>query len=74
MLIKRVQCKQQERTMYKYEITLDYADGGHFVIRYETEREARAFIEEELKWETTKRVRCPLLNVDEQGDFASFTK
>ena len=60
--------------MYKYEITLDYTDGGCFVIRYETEREARAYIEEELKWETTKRVRCPSLMIDEQGDFASFTK
>lgn len=60
--------------MYKYEITLDYTDGGYFVIRYETEREARAFIEEELKWETTKRIRCPLLMIDQAGDFASFTK
>lgn len=60
--------------MTKHEITVDCADGGKFVVIYDDERKARAFIEEELKWETTKRVRCPSLMVDQAGDFASFIK
>ena len=60
--------------MTKYEVTVDYTDDGQIVVTYDNERKARAFITEELKWETTKRVRCPSLMIDEQGDFASFTK
>jgi glycerophosphoryl diester phosphodiesterase len=57
----------------RYEITVDYTDDGQFVVMYDDERKARAFINEELKWETTKRVRCPSLLIDQAGDFASFT-
>ena len=37
---------------------------------FSSESAARRFIEEELLWESTKRVQCESLNVDERGSFA----
>lgn len=38
---------------------------------FETEQEARLFCEEEVKWESCKRVVCKQLGIDVKGDFAS---
>ena len=40
--------------------------------RASNEREARAFIAEELLWESTARVQCKALAIDDAGSFASF--
>ena len=54
-------------------VVIEYKDGEHSSSIFTEERNARAYIEEELKWENTKRIQCPSLLINELGDFATFT-
>jgi hypothetical protein len=55
-------------------VIVDYADGEQIATIFTSERKAKAYAMEELRWECTKRVQCPSLKIDQQGDFASFIR
>ena len=61
MIEVKVYCNKDEETGEEFSYTQEC----------ETEQEARHFCEEEVKWESCKRVLCKQLNIDMKGDFAS---
>ncbi len=56
--------------MHPYTVIVETRDGETSETPFSFEFEARRFAREESKWENTKRVRCPELNIDIIGDFA----
>lgn len=44
---------------------------GQFEETFTEEKKARRFIREELLWESTVRVQCAALNIDERGSMAA---
>jgi len=54
-----------------YKAAAYYKDGGKIEVTFKTERAARVFCDEEVKWETTQRVVCPQIGFDQRGDFAT---
>ena len=61
MIEVKVYCNKDEETGEEFSYTQDF----------ETEQEVRYFCEEEVKWESCKRVVCKQLNIDMKGDFAT---
>lgn len=57
----KIHCNRDEITGVEYS----------YLQEFETEEEARHFCEEEVKWESCKRVVCEQLNINMNGDFAS---
>jgi hypothetical protein len=59
----------------EYIVTVEYSNYDEPIsYPFDNERKARAFAKEELRWETTKRVQCASLNIDQLGDFANLIK
>ena len=52
------------------EVTVTYTTGETYTESFATERAARRFCAEEVKWENTKRVACAAIGFDQAGDFA----
>lgn len=52
------------------EVTVTYKTGETYTESFATERAARRFCAEEVKWENTLRVTCPGIDFDQAGDFA----
>lgn len=46
------------------------AKDATYVMSFASERAARAYIAEELLWESTISVECPKLEINERGSFA----
>ena len=56
-------------------VIVEYTDYDEpIATTFTNERKARAFAKEELRWESTKRVRCASLGIDQLGDFANLMK
>lgn len=51
------------------EVLVHRVNGDIEIEQFHTEREARAFCREEVKWESTKRVICDAIVFDQTGDF-----
>lgn len=51
-------------------VVTTYAKDDVYVSSFASERAARAYIAEELLWESTVSVECPKLNINERGSFA----
>ena len=51
-------------------IEVTYTTGETHTESFATERAARRFCAEEVKWENTKRVACAAIGFDQPGDFA----
>lgn len=52
------------------EVLIHRTNGDIDVEQFHTDREARSFCREEIKWESTARVICSHIGFDETGDFA----
>ncbi len=53
-----------------FEVNVTCKNGETYTAYFATERAARRFCAEEVKWENTKRVACAAIGFDQAGDFA----
>lgn len=51
-------------------VTIQTRAGETFTETFTSERAARRFCAEEVKWESTGRVTCDAIGFDQPGDFA----
>ena len=60
----------------KYNVTVYFIDASlkntlKTTKSFTSETRAREYAEDELAWESTRRVVCPELELDEEGDYES---
>ena len=55
--------------MTTFNVTVEETNGNKTVTEFAFAFEAKRFAREESKWEATKRVTCPELSIDIEGEF-----
>jgi hypothetical protein len=59
----------------EYRLLITFMEEGkptEYTVECPSEAYARAIARDEVRWESTIRVQCAALGIDEPGDFASF--